>query len=160
MPRKIRKDSRNKVWKRLEREIATRAKKKDKKFVLKGEWKKFLRIQESYKIFVVDGRWVRGNLSVLFSHGGHGYVHEFIPIDEIWINSNHYCEGPSSITRCGCTVKKKDGKISKNYLESTIIHEITEVNLMKKKKSYYIAHETALNKEREIGLLKDPYDDT
>jgi hypothetical protein len=160
MHKKIKKDTRNKVWKRLEKEIASRGNKKDKTFVLKGKWKKFLRNQEGYKIFLVDGKWIRNNISVLFSHGGHSYVCEFIPPNEIWIDSHHYCEGPSSITKCECKVKNKNQKISKNFLDSTVIHEITEVNLMKKGKSYYISHEHALEKEREIGLLKDPYDDT
>lgn len=159
--RKIRKDSRNKLWKCLEREIQSRGLKKDDKFVLNGKWKKFLRTKDGYKIYVVDGKWIRSNLSVCFSHGGHGFVHEFIPQNEIWIASHHYDEGPSMVTRCGCTLKKnKNKRISKNYLESTIIHELTETKLMRKGVSYYIAHETALNKEREIGLLKDPYDDT
>ena len=160
MLKKIKKDKRNKLWKRLEREIAKRGNKKDKSFVLKGKWKKFLRNQAGYKIFLVDGLWVRNNFSVCFSHGGHGFVCEFIPLDEIWIDTNHYCEGPSTITKCECKVKSKNQKISDNFLESTIIHEITEVDLMRKGVSYYIAHENALNKERSLGLLKDPYDDT
>lgn len=156
----IRKDRRNRVWRELEEEIQSRGKRKNKKFVLTGKWKKFIRKQGGYKIYLIDGKWVRNNLSVCFSHGGHGLVHEFIPMDEIWINDSHYDEGPTTISKCECTVRHKNQKVSKNFLESTIIHEITETNLMRKGKSYHYAHETALAKERELGLLKDPYTDT
>ena len=158
--KKKRSADRDKTWTELEREIQNRAKLKDKSFVLSGKWKKFVRKQEGYKIFLVDGSWVRDNLCVYFSHGGHGWVNEFIPKDELWIASHHYSEGKSVLSNCGCKVKNKNQKVSKNYFDSSVMHEITECNLMKKGMGYWPAHQRALQKEREIGLLKDPFDDT
>ncbi len=148
------------AWRNIHLEILLRGKSKDRHFILTGKWKKFLRLQSGYKIFIVDGKWVRTNLCVSFSHGGHGLVHEFIPMDEIWLPDRHYDEGPTHICQCGCKVKKKNMKVSKNFLESSIVHEITEVNLMKKGMEYFRAHQHALAAERKLGLLKDPFDDT
>jgi len=53
-------------------------------------------------------------------------------------------------------LKKKNQKCSKAYFESTIIHEIEEFKRMKKGMKFYHAHQMALKKEREVGLLKDP----
>jgi len=155
---KYKKDNRDQLWVKLESEIQKRTNKKDKKFVLSGKWKRLLRKQGSFKIFAVDGAWIRNNLCVYFSHGGHGYVHEFIPKNEIWVSTHHYDEG-SEIARCSCRVKRRNRKVSKDYFESTVVHEITEFKEMKKGKSYWKAHQIALEKERKLGLLKDPYTD-
>ena len=153
-------DTRNTLWRELEVEIQSRAKKKDHSFRLTGSWKKFLRKESSYKIYVVNGKWIRNNLCAYFTHGGHGFVHEFIPLDEIWIETHHPSEGINEMTLCPCKVKKKGQNVSKNFFESTILHEITEYELMKKGINYWVAHHAALQKEREVGLIKDPYDDT
>lgn len=147
-------NNRDKLWAELEADIQARARKKDKNFILKGKWKKFVRTQDGFKIFSVDGAWVRNNLSVIFDHGGHGYVHEFIPLDEIWISTHHFHE--TKWNQCGCNNIKKNQKVSKNYFDSCVIHEITEFKEMKKGKIFWTAHQIALNKEREIGLLPDP----
>ena len=152
-----RKDKRDQLWARLEKEIQNRAGKKDNKLVLSGKWKKFIRKQGKLSIFAVDGKWIRNNLCVYFGHGGHGYVHEFIPKNEIWISTHHYDE--SRLVRCGCRLRKKNQRVSKNYFESTLAHEITEFNEMKEGTKYWKAHQIALEKERSLGLLKDPYTD-
>ncbi len=51
---------------------------------------------------------LKNNLDVSFGTGGHGLVHSYIPLDEIWISP---------------VVEKK---------WSLALHEITEFNLMKK----------------------------
>lgn len=153
------KDERGETWPLLEKEIQARARKKDKKFVLTGKWKKFLRNQDGYKIYSVDGKWVRANLCVYFGHGGHGFAHEFIPLNEIWVSTRHANEGASSISQCACKLKKRGQKFSKNYFNSTAIHEIAECEAMKKGKSFLESHHTALLKEKEAGLLSDPYAD-
>ena len=155
MALKSKKDTRDKLWAKLELEIQNRANKKDKNFVLFGKWKRFLRKHGGFKIYAVRGRWVRNNLSVIFGHGGHGYVHEFIPKDEIWISTHHYNETP--LNKCGCRVSKKNQKVSKKYFDSTILHEITEFKEMRKGKTYWKAHQIALREEIRAGLLKDPY---
>lgn len=146
-------------WPLMEKEIQARAMKKDKKFILTGKWKKFLRTQQGYKVYAVDGKWIRENLCVYFLHGGHGFVHEFISLNEIWVATHHINEGTSQISQCVCKLKKRGQKLSKNYSESTIIHEIAECEEMKKGKSFFESHHIALAKEKEAGLLPDPYAD-
>ena len=150
MKLKFKKDKRDKLWADLEIDIQKRGKKKDKRFVLTGKWKKFVRKQDGFKIFAVDGEWVRNNLSVIFGHGGHGYVHEFIPLNEIWVATHHF-EG------CECRNVKKGQKASQQYFDSTTLHEIAEFKEMKKGMSFWKAHQIALQKETEAGSLKDPH---
>lgn len=147
------KDERNPLsWAELEEKIQKRNNTKDKDFMLSGPWKKFIRVQDGFMVYAVDGEWVRSNLSVIFGHGGHGFVHEFIPNYEIWIDTNH-CED------CGCVIKEPNQPVSQNYFDSTIIHEIEEFRLMEKGMNFYDAHQLALKKEVEAGILKDPYND-
>ena len=143
MKLKIKKDTRNKLWAELESSIQKRGSKKDKRFILTGKWKKFLRKEEGLKIFAVDGEWVRNNLSVIFGHGGHGYVHEFIPLNEIWI-ATHHCED------CVWGNIKKGQKVSRPHFNKTVLHEITEFKKMKKGLPYWRSHQIALEKEREV----------
>ena len=154
---KIPKDKRNGLWARLESEIQKRAKNKDASFKLSGKWKKFVRKESGYKVYAVDGLWVRNNLCCYFGHGGHGFVHEFIPNDEIWVSTHHYSE--SKLVFCGCHVHKKDQKASKNCFDSVAIHEIAECELMKKGKKFWPSHNVAVQKEKDAGLLPDPYTD-
>lgn len=137
-------------WAELELKIQKSAVKKDGKFILRGRWKKFIRKQDGFKAYLVDGEWVRFNLSVTFEHAGHGLVHEFIPMDEIWVDIKHY-EG------CPCRNVREDRKTSQKCFNSTVIHEITEFREMQKGMPYWPAHQIALDKERELGILADPY---
>lgn len=148
--KKIKKDTRDKFWKKLEEKIQQSGKKKDKKFVLSGPWKKFVKNQDGYKVYSVDENWVRNNLSVIFGHGGHGLAHEFIPMKEIWVARHH-------VKNCGCKNTSAGQKLSKNYFESTLAHEIEENKQMKKGVIYWEAHQAALQKEIEAGFLADPY---
>lgn len=133
----VKKDTRKLTWKTIENDIQGRYKKKDKDFKLSGKWKKYREKQDGYKVYVVDGEWVRNNLSIIFGMGGHGVVHEFIPIDEIWVADVH-----------------TDGeKATADYLTSCIVHEIHECELMKKGKEYWPSHQSALEAEEELGLL-------
>jgi hypothetical protein len=134
-----------------EKEKRKRATQKDNTFILSGHWKKYIRDEDGFKVFAVDGEWVRNNLGIIFGAGGHGCVHEFIPLNEIWISTHHY-DG------CGCdNLKSKDQEVSNQYFESTVIHEITEFREMVAGMTFWEAHEIALEKEREIGILKDPH---
>ena len=157
---KVPRDARDKLWGKMEREIQLRAKNKDKKFQLKGKWKQFVRKQSGYRVYAVNERWVRDNLCIYFCHGGNGVVHEFIPLSEIWVGTRHYDEGKNSeFSKCPCTVNRKNQKVSKNFFDSTALHEITECEQMKKGRGYWVAHNIALEAERKAGLLKDPYED-
>ncbi|NCC71220.1 hypothetical protein EOM09_06570 [bacterium] len=152
---KIPSDKRDKLWSKIEADVANRFNNKDQKFKLTGKWKKFIRMQSGLKIYAVNGFWVRNNLSIIFGHGGHGYVHEFIPKDEIWIATHHYYD--NEWRRCGCDNVKKNQIVSKNYFDSTTIHEITEFYEMKKGRSFWDAHNIALKQEEKIKLLADPF---
>ncbi|MBN1544229.1 hypothetical protein JW898_02075 [Candidatus Woesearchaeota archaeon] len=149
------KDTRDVLWARLEREIQSRGKNKDRSFRLSGRWKRFVRVQDGFKVYAVDGKWLRDNVCINFLHAGHGYVHEFIPLDEIWVSTHHYRD--SRFVSCRCRNVRKDLKVSKPYFDSTVIHEITECRLMAEGTDYWTAHNIALKKEREIGLLEDPH---
>jgi len=147
---KIPQDRRKITWAELERDVQKRAVKKDRNFKLSGSWKKFVREEGGLSIYSVDGEWLRNNLSANFGHVEHGYVFEFVPIDEIWIDTHHK-------KGCGCKRVRKDRKMSVAYFESTVAHEIKEIQEMKKGLSYWKAHQMALQKERELGILSDPF---
>lgn len=155
----IKKDTRNKLWQEIEYCVKRSSSKKDKNFSLFGKWKKFAKKQDGYEIFAVDGKWIRNNLCCYFGHGGHGMVHEFIPMNEIWISTHHYNEGRYDSQRCDCKTRTKNQKVSKNYFDSATIHEIEENKQMKKGKNFWFAHQLALQKEIKAGLLKDSYTD-
>jgi len=79
-------------------------------------------------ICLVDGKKVRDHLNINFTMGGHHYVYNRIPEDEIWIDDNNYKERAA-----------------------TIVHEVHERNKMKfKKLSYSKAHKLANRKEKEF----------
>ena len=154
---KFKKDNRSRLWQQMELQIQKKAKKKDKNFVLSGKWKKFLRKQDGFLVYTVDSEWVRNNLSVTFGHAGHGYVHEFIPLNEIWIDM--VWTDSCGFDMCERKENKKYKKVSKEFLDSTILHEIIEFKEMKKGKIYWKAHQIALEAERKLGLLKNPLKD-
>lgn len=141
----LRKGTAEGVWRDLEKDIQTRAIKKDNGFRLQGTWKRFLRNQDEFNVFIVDGEWVRTNLSVIFGHGGHGWVHEFIPLNEIWVSNVHPVD---------CDCKNKGKFLDIKNIESTIIHEITEAKIMKDGKTpYHKAHKEATKVELKTGLV-------
>ena len=146
---KFKKDTRAKFWAITEAKIQKNAHKKDKKFKLSGSWKKFLYKKNGVKIFEVDGSWIRNNIMAWFNHGGHGYVCEYIPLDEIWVIKTHPLD-------CKCTNVPKNRAMSENFRKSLILHEMTERNLMKKGMVYWKAHQLALEAERKAGYIKNP----
>jgi len=152
---------RDRMWSVLERVIQHRAKDKDKSFVPKGAWKKFVRKQDGYKVYEVDGTWVRTNLCVYFGHGGHEKVHEFIPKGEIWISSHHAkSEQEPGLSPCDCKLDSPNQKVSKEWFDSCALHEITECNHMKKGMIFTAAHQKGLQAEKDLGVLLNPHDDT
>ena len=100
-------------------------------------WKKlsseYTRIAKGVKVYIVKGDFVRSNISADFTEGGHGYVYDYIPKDEIWVD---------------IMKDKKD-----QYFNFQ--HEVYERSLMKAdpKLSYNDAHDKAL--EREIKMRRD-----
>lgn len=52
-----------------------------------GVYRSFLRSRKGVKIWIVDGPKVRRHLNGDFCFAGHGYKYDFIPKDEIWLDS-------------------------------------------------------------------------
>lgn len=154
---KIPSDTRTLSWSVLEKEIQDHGSMKDPDFRLEGAWKKFVREQEGLRVFAVDGNWIRNNLSVAFGHGGHGFVHEYIPRDEIWISTHHYAG--SLFSSCSCDISYPGQPVSQAYFDSTALHEIVERKEMESGLDYWSAHQIALEAERTLGYLSDPYQD-
>lgn len=77
--------------------------------------------EEKVRIFLVDGNKVRNHMLINFTMGGHHYVYNRIPEDEIWIDDHNYDERAAVVE-----------------------HEAHERKLMKfKKMSYSKAHDQA-----------------
>ena len=81
---------------------------KDKKLDIGGLPKELIGKKDGFKIYEVDGEWIKNNLDVGFGTGGHGLVHSYIPMDEVWV-----------------------WPVTENKW-SIALHEIVEFNLMKK----------------------------
>jgi hypothetical protein len=61
-------------------------------------------------IWIVDGRLVRSVFDVDFTEGGHDYVYEFVPQNEVWI----------------------DNDLEESERPFVLLHELHERNLMAK----------------------------
>ena len=88
-----------------------------------------------YKVFLVNGQYIRDNLDVDFTQGGHYKVYpEFIPNGEVWIDR--------------ALDTSEDRK-------ATLLHELTEVkamgNAIGKDKAYEDAHNNEANPAEEEG---------
>jgi hypothetical protein len=80
------------------------------------------------QVVLVDGSVVRSCIDPWFVMGGHHYVYEYVPENEVWI----------------------DEKLEKQDIPLITLHEVTERNLMKHEhKGYDVAHEYAVAVERE-----------
>jgi hypothetical protein len=143
-------DNRVLSYAELEEIIQNSATNKDPNFKLSGSWKTYKGIYSNFNVYSVDGNWIRKNLSIMFGNGGHGFVHEFIPLDEIWIDIKHYEES-------GIENLPKDMIMSDDFTKSTILHEIIESILMRFGINFWKAHNFALDAERLAGILKDPH---
>lgn len=137
------------AWRELECKVQARALNKSSTFKLEGTWKSKYVVQDGFDVFVVNSEWVKNNLNATFGHGGHGYVYEFIPLNEIWVSAAH--------NECLCINVKPFQPVSNLFLESTILHEIVEFKAMRDGKEYWEAHQIALQAELDAGLLEDPY---
>jgi hypothetical protein len=76
-------------------------------------------------VFLVDGRYVRENMSEEFIGGGHHYVYDFIPLMEVWLEDT---------TRS-------------DEVEFYLVHELRERRLMATGIDYITAHDEANNLE-------------
>jgi hypothetical protein len=79
-------------------------------------WKK---LKDSVSVWIVDGRLVRSVFDIDFADGGHDYVYEFVPENEVWIDD---------------TLKAAERPYA-------LLHELHERNLMAQGWEYDRAHE-------------------
>lgn len=79
-------------------------------------WKK---LESPVSVWIVDGRLVRSVFDVDFTEGGHDYVYEFVPENEVWI----------------------DNDLEEAERPFVLLHELHERNLMAKGWDYDRAHE-------------------
>lgn len=88
------------------------------------------------RIFLVSGEFIRNNLETDFTMGSHGYVSDYIPKDEVWL----------------------DETMTENDRLALIQHEVHEVGLMREGMEYEPAHEsaTAIEKEFRERMLNGP----
>ena len=120
----------------IERKIQERADNKDPKLKILGLEKDYVTTFKGFKVYEVDGEWIRNNLDVIFGSGGHGRVHTFIPKGEIWIAKGY----------------------NTHYQARCILHEANEFKLMNRL-PYYHAHKNSqkeefLHPEEEEKLVK------
>lgn len=106
------------------------------KKILRGKMKKIdqkkvhlklLGKRGALKIFLVSGHLVREHFDFNFVFGGHGYVYDYVPKNEVWLD---------------------DAMLTKER-KYVLIHELFELNLMKKGKKYDDAHDYACAPEKE-----------
>jgi hypothetical protein len=93
-----------------------------------------LPLQINVKVVIVDGGYVRNNIpgGLEFISGGHGYVYDFIPKDEIWMDDDN----------------------PEDEFIYDLMHEFYERSLMKEGYEYNAAHDKA--SEFELIARKDP----
>ncbi|MEK6932240.1 MAG: hypothetical protein AABW56_00390 [Nanoarchaeota archaeon] len=86
-----------------------------------------LKNHKNLKVFVVNGELIRDNVDIDFVMGGNGARYLYIPINEIWVESKY-----------------------KKELKDILLHEYSELNLMKKGYNYEKAHDLASIKELKL----------
>jgi len=78
-------------------------------------WKK---LENGVSVWIVNGRMVRSGFDIDFTAGGHDYVYEFVPENEVWI----------------------DDAIEEGERGYVLVHELHERNLMSGGMPYSQAH--------------------
>ena len=104
----------------MKKEIEIR---RDKKELLKLIHKNLLKKYSSknLNIWFVNGEAVRNLFYIDFTEGGHGYVYNFVPKNEIWI----------------------DDDLEPDEVKFVLLHELHERRLMAKGKKYDPAHKSS-----------------
>ncbi len=88
----------------------------DPEMVHERLWKK---LDSGVSVWIINGRLVRSGFDVDFTEGGHDYVYEFIPENEVWI----------------------DNDLAQEERLYILLHELHERNLMANGWTYEKAHE-------------------
>jgi hypothetical protein len=82
-------------------------------------------LENGIRVWIVDGRLVRSVYDIDFTAGGHDYVYEFVPFNEVWIDDS--------------TLEKE-----RSYI---LLHELHERNRMAEGWQYSKAHNESSKKE-------------
>lgn len=85
------------------------------------------------KVFIVNGQYVRDNLDVNFTQGGHDRVYDYVPKNQIWL----------------------DRVLGLLDRKATLLHELKEREIMGNGVDYGIAHEQYAN-PLEIAARQNP----
>lgn len=102
-----------------------------RKFIKKGTIPTFIMKKEwhlNYRLVLVDGAIIRQYIDPEFTQGGHDLVYSYVPRGEIWIEK----------------------ALNPKEVPFVVHHETVEYKLMRKGKSYEIAHEYAVVAEKEM----------
>jgi hypothetical protein len=78
-------------------------------------------LESGVSVWIVDGRLVRSVFDIDYTEGGHDYVYEFVPQNEVWIDNDV-------------------ADVERPYV---LLHELHERNLMAKGMPYSKAHESS-----------------
>ena len=82
-------------------------------------------IAKDFKVIEVSGFKVRNMFSNSFIQGGHGYVYDYVPKDEVWI----------------------DDTLDDDEYKAVAVHETVEARLMRDGMIYEDAHQLAMKEE-------------
>lgn len=108
--------------------IARRSSERTETHEAPKDFKTLVKTIDGVKVYRVDGEHVRNEIDVDFSLGGHGYVYDYIPKDEIWV----------------------DDVKSQTDFDKIVLHESVERTTMKEKDiDYESAHKMANRVESE-----------
>jgi hypothetical protein len=88
----------------------------EEKSVHERLWKK---LENGVSVWIVNGRLVRSVFDIDYTEGGHDYVYEFVPRNEVWI----------------------DDAIEENERGYVLLHELHERNRMSRGWTYSKAHD-------------------
>ena len=88
---------------------------------MKEPYLRNLERRDKVTVWLVNGKYVREHFYLDFTQGGHGYVYDFIPLNEVWI----------------------DDDLSTDERPYVIAHEFYERALMKEGVTYDTAHTAA-----------------
>lgn len=124
-----------KLMKKAYEEAVKKDKLERKKFRKEDKNKKFhikliKKIKDDVEIWKIDGKLVRDTLDIDFVEGGHEFVYNYVPKNEVWI----------------------DNDITTKERKFVILHELFERALMKKGSDYDSAHIKASEIEKELRL--------
>jgi len=81
----------------------------------------YKKLSNDITVWIVDGRLVRNKLDIDFTEGGHDFVYDYVPKNEVWI----------------------DNDLKLHEIDYILLHELYERNLMSKGMGYLQAHTRA-----------------